>query len=138
MPNNGDPRMLWLQWVWSHYFLSSFFRKFFVGVCTFLSLVLTIDFCYSQLIFLASYFKNTKKLNKWKKIWNVLKKNELIKEGWGGSTFKLWRDCWGPTFNFSGGPGVPFLILRGVPGPTSKLWGGSSIPGPSVSGSHSF
>ena len=38
--------------------------NFFVVIYTFLSLVLTIDFCYSQLIFFLSYLKKTKRLNK--------------------------------------------------------------------------
>ena len=35
--------------------------NFFVVTYTCLSLVLTIDFCYSQLIFFVSYLKNTQK-----------------------------------------------------------------------------
>ena len=41
-----------------------FSDNFFVVTYTCLSLVLTIDFCYSQLIFFVSYLKQTQKLKK--------------------------------------------------------------------------
>ena len=50
--SDGDPRMLLLQWGWGSLgFCSVFSDNFFVVTYTCLSLVLTIDFCYSQLIF---------------------------------------------------------------------------------------
>ena len=50
--SDGDPRMLLLQWGWGSLGFSSVFSDdFFVVTYSFLSLVLTIDFCYSQLIF---------------------------------------------------------------------------------------
>ena len=63
----GDsaPRMLLLQWGWGSLgFCSVFSDNFFVVTYTCLYLVLTIDFCYSQLIFFVSYLKNTKIISK--------------------------------------------------------------------------
>ena len=79
---DGDRRMLLLQWVWGSLgFCSVFSNNFFVVTYTCLSLLLTIDFCYSQLIILVSYFKKAQKLRK--KI-KYSEKNEFIKKRWGG------------------------------------------------------
>ena len=95
-----------------HFFLFSFFRCFFRCHILFLSLVLTIYFCYSQLIFFLSYFKKSRKISK-KKRSNILKKMNSLKKGQGV-----------PHLNFKKGPGVPLLKFDGVPGATFKLWGG--------------
>ena len=63
--SDGDPRMLLLQWSWGSLgFCSVFSDNFFVVTYTCLSLVLTIDFCYSQLIFFCILFKKDTKINK--------------------------------------------------------------------------
>ena len=63
--SDGDPRMLLLQWGWGSLgFCSVFSDNFFVVTYTCLSLVLTIDFCYSQLIFFCILFKKDTKINK--------------------------------------------------------------------------
>ena len=50
--SDGNPRMLLFQLGWGSLgFCSVFSDNFFVITYTCLSLVLTIDFCYSQLIF---------------------------------------------------------------------------------------
>ena len=49
----------------------------------------------------------------------------LLIEGEGGPTFKLWGGSWVPLLNFKGGPGIPLLNFRGVPDLTFKFWGGS-------------
>ena len=62
--SDGDPRMLLLQWGSSSLgFCSVSSDNFFVARYTFLPLMLTIDFCYSQLIFFLyiSYSKKTQK-----------------------------------------------------------------------------
>ena len=54
--SDGDPRMLLLQWGWGSLgFYSVSSDNFFVVTYNCLSLVLTIDFCYSQLIFFCIY-----------------------------------------------------------------------------------
>ena len=63
--------------------------KFFVVIYTFLSLVLTTDFCYSQKIFLVSDLKKTKKKQISKNEMKHSGKREFIKERWWGHTFKL-------------------------------------------------
>ena len=79
---DGDRRMLLLQWIWGSLgFCSVFSNNFFVATYTCLSLLLTIDFCYSQLIFFVSYFKKAQK--KKKKRWNILKKMNSLKKGEG-------------------------------------------------------
>ena len=75
--------------------------NFFADIYTFLSLVLTIDFCYSQLIFFCILFKKDKKIKERKKM-KCSVKNKFIKEGWGVSLL-----------NFKGGPGVPLLNFKG-------------------------
>ena len=75
-----DPRMLLLQWVWGSLGLCSVFSdNIFVATYTCLSLVLAIDFCYSQLMFFCTYFKKDTKVNK-KKRMKYSEKNEFIKE----------------------------------------------------------
>ena len=115
--SDGDPRMLLLQWGLSSLgFCSVSSDNFFVVRYTCLSLVLTIDFCYLQLIFFFVY-KLFKKGTKIKKTMNYLEKNEFIKERCGGPTFKFWRGSWGPNFKLWACPGSHFWTLRGVPGP---------------------
>ena len=59
--SGGDPRMLLLQWGWgSPGFCSVFSDSFFVVTYPYLSLTLTIDFCYSQLTFFCILFKKDK------------------------------------------------------------------------------
>ena len=120
--SDGDPRMLLLQWGWGSLgFCSVSSDNFFVVTYTCLSLVLTIDFCYSQLIFFCILFKKDTKINKWKKRKNILKKMNSLKkcEGVpllnfeGGSwapTFKFWRVSWVPLLNFEEGPGSRVLV----------------------------
>ena len=93
--------------------------NFFVLIYTFLSLVLTFDFCYSQLIFSCILFKKDKKIKWVKNSWNILKNL------W--NSFKKGEGV--PLLNFEGGPGVPLLNFRGVHGPTLQLWYGSRVPG---------
>ena len=63
--SDGDPRMLLLRWGWGSLgFCSGFSDNFFVVTYTYLSLVLTIDFCYSQLIIFCILFKKGTKINK--------------------------------------------------------------------------
>ena len=62
--SDSDQRMLLLQWALSSLgFCSVSSYNFFVFRYTFLSLVLTIDFCNSQLIFFLyiSYLKKTQR-----------------------------------------------------------------------------
>ena len=63
--------MLLLQWGWGSTFFFFFFsillRKIF-RCHLLLPLVLSIDFCYSQLVFLYLIYKKTKKSNKKKKV----------------------------------------------------------------------
>ena len=106
MLNDGDPRMLLLQWGWGSQFsvqslqiIISFFMY------TFLSLWLLISVTHSW------YLKR----------WNILKKMNSLKKGEGV-----------PLLKFEGAPRVPLLNFRVVPGPTFKLWGGSRVLGPSV------
>ena len=82
--------------------------KFFVFKYTYLFLVLTIDFCNSQLIFFCIYL--IQKRHKDKNRLNILKKRNSIKKGEGV-----------PLLNFEGGPGVLLLNFEGGPGPTFKL-----------------
>ena len=114
--SDGDPRMLLLQWGWvSLGFCSIFSDNFFVVTYTCLSLVLTIDFCYSQLTFFCNLFKKTQnKISKKKTIKYSEKKWIHSRRVRGGPTFKLRRLSWGPTFK----------LWRGAEGPGS--WG----PGP--------
>ena len=84
--------------------------NFFVVTYTCLSLVLIIDFCYSQLIFFCILFKKDTKTNKLKKRRNIPKKFNSLQKGEGV-----------PLLNFVGGPGVPLLNFRGIPDPTFKL-----------------
>ena len=102
----------------SLWFCSVSSDNFFVVTYTCLSLVLTIDFCYSQLIFFCILFKKDTKTNKLKKRRNILKKFNSLQKGEGV-----------PLLNFVGGPGVPLLNFRGIPDPTFKLWWGSQVPG---------
>ena len=60
----------------------------------------TIDFCYSQLIFKKMKYSE---------------KNEFIKERWGGPTFKLWTGSWGSTFKLWR---VSWVLGSQGPGPT--------------------
>ena len=121
-------------------FCPVFSDNFFVVTYTCLSLVLTIDFCYSQLIFFCFLFKKDTKTNKWKKWWNILKKmnslNSLnsLKKGEGVPLLNFVGGHGIPLLNFEESPGVPLLNFRGVAGPTFKLWGGSRVPGPMVPG----
>ena len=100
--------------------------NFFVVTYTCLSLVLTFDFCSSQLIFLCVLFKQCK--NKQVKNANKSsKKIEFIKERWESPAFKLCRGSCGSTFKF----------WKGSWCPTFKLWGcpeseGSEVPVPRV------
>ena len=108
--SDGDPRMLLLQWGLSSLgFCSVSSDNFFVVRYTCLSLVLTIDICYLQLIFFFVYIL-FKKGTKIKKTMNYLEKNEFIKKGVGV-----------PLLNFEGDPGVPILNFGRVPGPTFEL-----------------
>ena len=120
--SDGDARILLLQWGLSSLgFCSVSSDNFFVFRYTYLSLVLTIDFCYSQLIFFVYIlFKKDTKIKKW---WNILKKMNSLKKGEGV-----------PLLNFERGPGIPLLNFRAVPGPTLKLWGGGGWGGPGTQG----
>ena len=97
--------MLLLQWSLSSLgFCSVSSDNFFFFRHTHLPLVLTIDFCNSQLIFFFVYI--------------LFKKDTKIKgvpllhfEGGPGILY----------LNFEGGPEVPLLNFRGVPGLTFKL-----------------
>ena len=112
--------MLLLQWGWGSLgFCSISSENFFLIEYGCLSLVLSIDFYYSQLIFFRILFK--KKTQKWisKKTMKYSTKNEFIKERWGTPTFKLRKWSWAPTFP---------LLGRGA-SPTFKLWGRSRGPG---------
>ena len=63
--SDGDPRMLLLQRGWGSLgFCSVFSDNFFVVTYTYLSLVLSNDFCYSQLIIFCILFKKDTKINK--------------------------------------------------------------------------
>ena len=96
-------------------FCSVFSDNFFVVTYTCLSLVLTIDFCYSQLTFFCNLFKKTQnKISKKKTIKYSEKKWIHSRRVRGGPTFKLRRLSWGPTFK----------LWRGAQGP------GSRGPGP--------
>ena len=126
-PGFSGPKILWVQVFQGPGFSESRFLRVRVqglGPCfgsSRLSLVLTINFCYLQLIFFCILFKKDTKINKQKKRRNILKKMNSLKKGEGV-----------PLLNFEGGPGVPLLNFRGVPGPTFKLWGGSRVPGTRV------
>ena len=106
--SDGDPRILLLQWGLSSLGVCSVSSdNFFIFRYACLSLELTS--VNSQFIFFVYIlFKKDTKIKKW---WNILKRNEFIKERWGGPTFKLWTGSWGPTFKF----------WRGSWGPTFKL-----------------
>ena len=108
--SDSDQRMLLLQWALSSLgFCSVSSYNFFVFRYTFLSLVLTIDFCNSQLIFFLyiSYLKKTQS----KKRLNILQKMNSLKKGEGVSLL-----------NFEGGPGsrVPRSWVPGYRGPGSR------------------
>ena len=77
--------------------------NFFVVIYTFLSLVLIMDFCYSQLIFFCTLFKKDKKIKQVKKM-NSLKKGEGVL-----------------LLHFEGNPGVPLLNFSGVSDLTFEL-----------------
>ena len=67
--------------------LFSFFRYFFGCQIYWFTLVLTFDFCYSQLIFFVyMLFKKDAKI---KKTMKYSEKNKFIKERWRGPTFKF-------------------------------------------------
>ena len=83
-------------------FCSVFSNNFFVVTYIYLSLVLAIDFCYSQLMFFCILFKKDTKIKKQKKRWNILKKMNSLKKG-----------EWLPLLNFEGGAGVPLLNFEG-------------------------
>ena len=69
-------------------------------------LVLTIDFCYSQLIFFCILFKKDK--NEW---WNILKKMNSLKKGEGISLLNF-EGCHGvPLLNFEGGTWAPGYMV---------------------------
>ena len=85
--------------------------NFFVVIYTFLSLVLTMDFYYSQLIFFCILFKKDKKTKQVKKDEISWEKMKLLKKGEGVLLL-----------HFEGGHGVPLLNFRGVPDLTFKLW----------------
>ena len=109
--SDKDQRMLLLQWGFSSLgFCSVSSNNFFVFRYTFLSLVLTIDFCNSQLIFFLyiSYLKKTQS----KKRLNILQKMNSLKKVEGVSLL-----------NFEGVPGL------GYRGPASQ---GTEVPGPEV------
>ena len=90
-----------------------------VVIYTFLSLVLTIDFCYSQLIFSCNLFKKDKISKKKKKKNSEI--NEFIIHQVGVPLLSFEGGPGVPVLNFWEYPGVPFLNLRGIPGPTFKL-----------------
>ena len=99
--SDGDPRMLILQWGWGSLGSCSVFSdNFFVARYTCLSLVLTTDFCYSQLMFFCILFKKDTKINKLNKTMKYPEKNEFNKERLRGPTFKFRKGSWGPTFKF--------------------------------------
>ena len=63
--SDGDTRMLLLQWGWgSLVFCSVFSHNLFIVTYTYLSLILTIDVCYSQLIIFCILFKKVTKISK--------------------------------------------------------------------------
>ena len=95
--------------------------NFFVVTYTCLSLVLTIDFCYSQLIFFGILFKKDTKINKSKKQRNILKKMNSLKKGQRVPLLNFVRSPGVPLLNFEVGPGVPLLNFRRIPGPIFKL-----------------
>ena len=101
--------------------------NFFVIIYTFLSLVLSIDFCYSQLIIFCILFKKDKKIRKLQKRWNNLKKMNSLKKGEGIPLLNFERDPGVPLLNFEVGPGVPLLNFRKVPG--GSWVSGSQGPG---------
>ena len=108
---NGDPRILLLQWSLGSLFLAQFSSdNFFFLVYTFLSLVLTIDFCCSQLILFFILFKKDKKIVSRNKM-NYSQKSEIVKERWGGPSYKLCRALWGPTFKHWRGSWDPIFKL---------------------------
>ena len=97
-----------------------------------LSLVLTIDFCYLQLIFFCILFEKDTKIISKNKQRNILKRNEFITERWGV-----------PLLNFVGCPGTPLLNFRGYrvlllnfEGGTRSWVLGSRGPGPTYTPCH--
>ena len=126
MLSDGNPRMLLLQWDLSSLGLCwASSDNFIVVRYTYLSLLLTIDFCYSQLIFFFVYIL-FKKDTKIKKRWNILKKVNSLKKGEGV-----------PLLNFEGSPGIPLLNFEGGPGVPLLNFMGSWVPGPRFPGSWS-
>ena len=97
-------------------------NNFFVFKYTYLPLVLTIDFCNSQLI-LFLYISYFKKIQRQKTI-KYSENNEFIKERWGVPLLNFEEGPGILFLNFEGGPGVPLLNFRVVSGP------GSRCPGP--------
>ena len=132
---HGDPRTILLQWGWGSLgSCSVFLDYFFVVTYTCLSLVLTIDFCYSQLIFFCILFKKYTKINKWKKWKNILKKMNSLKKGEGVPLLNFEGGPGVLLLNFEGGPGVPLLNFRWSRVPLLNFEGGlgSRVPGPRV------
>ena len=92
--------MLLFQWGLSSLGFCSVSSDVFFVFSFYLSLVLAIDFCNSQLIFFCIYLIS--KRHKDKKRLNILKKMNSLKKVEGV-----------PLLNFEGGPGVPLLNFRG-------------------------
>ena len=95
--------------------------NFFVVTYTCLSLVLTVDFCYSQLRCFYILFKKDTEINKQKKQRILKKKMNLLKKGEGVPLLNFLGGPGVALLDFEGGPGVPLLNFRGVPGPTFQL-----------------
>ena len=90
--------------------------NFFLVTYTCLSFVLTIDFCYSQLILFCILFKKDTQINKWKKRINILKKMISLKKGEGVLLLNFVGGPGVPLLNFEGGPGIPLLNFTGGAG----------------------
>ena len=121
MLSDIDPRILLLQWDLSSLgFCSVSSDIFFVFRNTYLPLVLTIDFCNSQLIYFFVYIL-FKKDTKIKKRSTILNKMNSLKKGEGVPFLNFEAGPGILLLNFEGGPGFPLLNFRGLPGPTFKL-----------------
>ena len=135
---DGDPRILLIHCGWDSFgFCSVCSDNFFVVTYTCPSLVLAINFCYSQLNFFfffffflyISYLKKNTKINNGKKRWNIMKKMNSLKKGEGVSLLNFEVGPRVPLLNFEGGPEVSLLNFRRVSGPTLNFWGESWVPG---------
>ena len=120
--NDGDPRMLLLQWSLSSLgFCSVSSDNFLVVRYTCLSV--------THIFLVYTLVKTDTKI---KAIMKYCEKNEFIKERWEVPLLNFERGPGVPLSNFEEGPGVPLLNFREVPGPTFKFWGGFRVLGSRV------